>query len=206
MSIRKIISRNIIFILIIMALFGAFAVRERSITIPIVSTPDIFVDISAEQTVEQMWQSNVKKITGIAIAYQCEEGFVADINLVVKHVLTDVIVAESNQKICFESTEDGQIIVPLNDIELRPGQQYSILFGIDSDENVSGLRLEAGQNYSGCKIDGEELNCGLGLAVNGVKTNSISYLVLVLFPFFALAFFYMVVFNRKFEETIGVAF
>lgn len=67
------------------------------------------------------------------------------------------------------------------------------------------LWIKAGTNYMGCSIDGIEQELGAAFEITYIKNSKIFWIFSSLFPLIMFSFFYMVVWQRKWEEVIGLA-
>ena len=201
---KKVLKNNWLFILIFIGVLGAFVIKDRTIQIPIASDLDSQVELPMGVELQQTWQSNVKEMIGISIPYSSEKSFDAVLHIKMENTLTEQNVVEMNIAAVIDAMENGMLTIPINSTKLQPGQQYRIVAWLEAGSD-NYIMVGASSNHAGCQIDGNDMECGSGLIISGVKTNAVSYLVLVLFPFFAIAFCFMVLFNKKFEDTIGVA-
>ena len=67
---RNLLKKNILFIVLTVAILLCIITRDSSFSTPIVSKPDSQITFSTQQEVlEQTWQPPVKNITGIRLPY-----------------------------------------------------------------------------------------------------------------------------------------
>lgn len=66
--------------------------------------------------------------------------------------------------------------------------------------------IPSGSNYGGCAIAGVEYNEAVAFDVVFVKNSRLFWLFAVFFPLLSFSILFMVVFEKKWEETIGLSF
>ena len=54
------------------------------------------------------------------------------------------------------------------------------------------ILLEAGDGYAGGSVDGAALEAAIAFDINGIKTNSISWIVLTMFPYISVSLLFMI--------------
>ncbi len=203
---RKKFLSKIIFLILLLVMVVSVAERDQNIDIPIISDPDMQLPFSAGSVIEQTWQSNIKKISQVNIPYSSDAEFEGE--MIVKFITDDgaTILADSRKDVVFLEGESGILTFPFQPFNVDIGVRYRIVITYTSPSNEEHIFLSANSNYGGCSIDGNDLNAAVGLTICGTKTASIPFLVIVSFPFWAISFLFMMLWKRKWEDVIGIAF
>lgn len=202
---NKVIKRNIIWCILIVGLLIAVLRKDKSIEIPIVSEPDSQISFTTGSILEQTWQSNVKKINQIDIPYIAETDFETRIKLEFLDDDGTTLLAESEIERSFFAGESGNLTFLFKTFKVIPGVRYKIRAQFSNNSVEGNMLVASGRNYAGCSIDGILQDEAAAFRMTGVKTGRISWLILVFFPFFTFALLLMIVWNRKWEETIGIS-
>lgn len=203
---KKRLLSNAVFITLFIMIFFAMINRNQSVDIDVITESDTQVVFSVGNILEQTWQSNIKKVSKIVMPYSSEGDFEGEIEVEVLSDDGEKVLASLKQSRAFCKGENDSLTFSFKSFSVDLGKQYRIRLHYTNCSNEGKLLLPANSNYSGCCVDGNEVNKAIGLTVGGIKTSSISFLVLVCFPFFSIALFFMVVWKRKWEDTIGISF
>ena len=204
--IKKIIQKNWWLILVGLGCLFAYCIREHSFTIPIVSNPDSTIIFSTtDMCLEQTWQPNVKKIYNISAPYEATKDFCSEVQLTIYSDDCEQELVSVVKEYRFTQGESGTIEFSFKPVGVILGERYHIQLYFKNVENIGELQFASGSSYAGCKIGEQQVNEAVAMQIGAIKTSALSWLVAVLFPLGAIALFFMVLFGRKWEETVGVA-
>lgn len=205
MKIISELKRNWFFILFLLVFLVGIVQMNLQLEAPVVSHPDTQISFSAdEMMLEQDWQPHIKKISRISIPYIAENSFQSDLNLAL--IADDGwILSESAARYEFEANTSGVLDFSLGTVKVEPGVRYKIQLQFKNPSEKGVLLLDAGSNYMGCRIDGTDCGRAAAFTVSFVKSSRISWFIFTFFPFISFALLIMIIWNRKFEETIGLA-
>lgn len=205
-AMKKRLLSNALFILILGIVVLAFIGRNQNIDIDIISDPDVQLAFSTGDILDQTWQSNVKKISEIVLPYSSKDSFEGEIKVELISDERGEIIADSVQSMVFAEGENGLLTFSFKPFSLDLGTRCRIRLYYTNSSAAGSIYLPANSNYGGCCINGNEINQAVGLTIRGIKTNSISFLVIACFPFLSFSFLFMMIWKRKWEETIGLSF
>lgn len=200
------IKNNLIFFLFIFIILLGALMKDSRLQLSLVAHPDSVISYSFKEGIfEQSWLSNVKKLTEVAVPYMASGQAQGEVKLSVLEGKEKKEIATVSQDVSFTAGERGELTFPLENLRLKQGEQY--FFRLEGGTGLDKLTLEidAGSNYAGCTVGDIQQNKGANLQLTFLKTNLVSWLLLTFFPFISLSFLYMTAFERKFEETIGLA-
>lgn len=202
----KIIKKNWWLLLIGLGCIFAYCTRERDIVTSVVSNSDSTVVFSTtDMCIEQTWQPYVKKIHSISVPYEVNQGFYSDVLLTVCSDDYEQELVKMIQSCEFVEKETGIIEFSFEPIDVVLGERYHICLDFQNVKNTGELSFMSGSNYDGCKIGGQQVNRALAIQVGASKTSALSWFLAVLFPLASIALVFMVIFERKWEETVGIA-
>lgn len=202
----KVIKRNILFLFVFLTIIVCFVKKNNYLPMPIVSHPDSQIAFSTEQDVlEQTWQPQVKKVCAITLPYEAVGDFSSDMRL---KIFTDdysTVLAETVVNHDFVLGEAGELSFKFKTVDLVPGERYRIQLSFENFVMKGGILVNAGSNYSGCTIDGAPCNQAAAFNITYIKNSRLFWLFAVIFPILSVSLALMTVWNRKWEETVGVS-
>ena len=205
MKIGKIIRKNWLFVLFGLLMLICIMKKDQKLPMEIVSYSDTQVSLKNGEVLEQTWLSEVKEIVEIKVSGIAGNSFENKIYLTVLEADSLEVMAQAVQEIKAEKMEEKEIVFSLPKWECIPGNQYIFQMRFEEEKVNSELLLPAGTDYMGCSIDGVSQDKGVNLELTYVKNSRLFWLVFSLFPLIAFSFLFMVVWNRKWEETVGMS-
>ncbi|MBD5473552.1 MAG: hypothetical protein HDR20_11870 [Lachnospiraceae bacterium] len=201
---KCLIIKNWIFIVLIILILGIYSRRNTDLQTEMVSWPDTMVSFTTDMGVlSQSWQPQMKSIKGISIEYEALNNFKTTIEMRIKN--GENILAEHLAECDFLEGETKTLDFSFDTIQVEPGKKYTIELNYLNAEEFGELKLSAGTEYGGCQISGKDANCALAYKINFAKPSRLWWMFICFAPIFAIAFLYMMIWNRKFEETITLA-
>lgn len=202
----RIIKRNLIFIILFLGVSVCILKKDNYLPMPIVTHPDSQLAFSTNQNVlEQTWQSNVKKITQINVPYTATMDFYSGMKLQVLLDNSDAILAEAVVARDFKEGEKGQLCFDFEALPVTLGERYRIQLSYENSTESGEIMIDTGSNYMGCSIDGKEMGQAAAITITFTKSSQVFWLFASFFPVMAFTLLLMTVWNRKWEETIGVS-
>lgn len=204
-SLKEIFKRNIIWILMILVAVFACIICRQDIDIPVVSQADTYISFETDSLLEQTWQANIKRADQISISYLSQDSFEGRVALKIFEDDGNTLIAEAVRTESFGKDENGSLVFDIDVKRFEIGSRYRIQMQFSDFASAGSLLLEAGTGYAGGSIDGTALDAAAAFHMNGIKTSSISWLVLTLFPYISFSLFFMILWERKWEEVIGIS-
>ncbi|MCI8357942.1 MAG: hypothetical protein HFI51_07335 [Lachnospiraceae bacterium] len=205
-NIKNFVKKNILFILLAAAVLLTVILRNSSFSIPIVSEPDSEIEFSTEQTVlEQTWQPNVKNIIGIRIPYVSTADFTADLRLTIYSDHYTEILASAEQQGVFRAGEEGVLELHFPKCSIVPGERLRIQFDFAAVSGEGALLIASGSRYGGCMIDGSAYKGAAAFEILSEKPSLPFKLLAIGGPFAAFSLLFMLLWNRKWEECVGLS-
>lgn len=180
--------------------------KNSFLTVPIVSNLDSQISFVTEcEQLEQTWQPHVKKITGIKVPYSSTESFNAtvEVNIYSDNYEKHLVAAELEYQ--FIKGEEGVLEFSFDPVQVTPGERYRIHLAYTNYSSPGELLIPSGSNYEGCNIDGEECNVASAIEIVIVKNSHLFWLFAVFFPILAFSLLFMVIFDRKWEDTVALS-
>lgn len=197
---------NLIFLICILAVIGTYIKKDQKIEIPVISGTDSQVVFAAGNIIEQTWQPNIKEICMIKVPYTSQADFEGEVKIEFLSDDRTQLLADAAVQAAFQAGERGTLEFSFKSFDVSPGKRYRIRMQYMNYSEEGSILLDANTNYRGCSIDEITQDKAAGFLVTGIKTNKLSFLTLSCFPFFSIAFLFMVLFRRKWEDTIGLSF
>lgn len=202
----KVMKRNIFFLFVFLAIIVCFVKKNNYLPMPIVSHPDSQIVFSTTQNVmEQTWQPQVKKISGIGVSYEALNDFNSDLRLKVFSDDYSVVLADTIVNHDFAAGEIGELSFGFSSFNVTPGNRYRIQLSFENPSAEGEIWINAGSNYMGCTIDGAFVNQAAAFNITYIKNTRIFWLFAVFFPILSVSLALMTVWNRKWEETVGLS-
>lgn len=202
----KLFKKNIFFIMLFAAAVLALLMRNRTLITPIVSIPDSQIAFSTGDSVlEQTWQPQVKKITGISVPYTSLSDFESNMKLLIYSDDHSEILLQTSIGKAFHRDERGSLDFRFKALKLTPGERYRFQLCFDTSSSDGTLLIDSGTDYAGCSIDGQVYNEAVALNVSFLKSSYVFWLFAVSFPFLSFSLLFMIVWERKWEECVGLA-
>lgn len=200
----KLVKRNIVFLVLLIGIAFCVLKKDNYLSMPIVSHPDSQIEFSTEQNMlMQTWLSNVKEISEVKICVTPKSNFQSEMKLQVQESAGSTILAESVISCNFVENEKQELSFEFTNISVRPGQQYQIILSYENAEEIGILLLDAGSGYAGCFVDDEEVGQAAAFNFTFVKNSRIFWLLASFFPILGISLLCMIIFKRKWEETVG---
>lgn len=202
----KLFKKNIFFIILFATAVLALLMRNRTLITPIVSIPDSQIAFSTgDLALEQTWQPQVKKITGISVPYTSLSDFESNMKLLIYLDDHSEILLQTSIEKEFHKDERGSLDFRFKALKLAPGERYRFQLCFDGSSSDGTLLIDSGTNYAGCSIDGQVYNEALALNISFLKSSYLFWLFAVSFPFLSFSVLFMIVWGRKWEECVGLA-
>ena len=203
---RKRIRENLCFILLFIAAVFAVIMRNQRGTAPIVSIPDSQIAFSTENEVlEQTWQPYVRKIAGVSVPYVSASDFESSVELRIYSDDYAELLSQTEIRQAFRKDEEGTLKFEFDTVKVMPGERYRMQLRYVEPLGEGTLRIKSGSNYGGCSIDGGACNEAAAFDIAFYKNSRIFWAFLVFFPFLSFSLLFMTVWNRKWEECIGLS-
>lgn len=202
----KRIKTNLLFIIILLAAVLCFVVRNRELTVPIVSNPNGQLEFFTEQSVlEQTWQPNIKKIVGIRIPYTATADFSSHMRMsIYSDDYSDVLV-QTGYSQEFQENEDGVLEFRFNAVKVMPGERYRIQLSYGNPSGEGALLIASNSNYSGCSIGEEVFDGAAAFDIVGNTHSDIFWLFAAFLPLLTFSLLLMTAYGRRWEECIGLS-
>lgn len=202
----KRIKKNIIFIILLLAAVVCIIMRNNELTAPIVSHPDSGLVFSTDQKVlEQTWQPHIKKIAGVKIPYTGTADFNSRVYLSLYTDDYSELLVRTSLDQEFKENAEGTLTFRFKALRVMPGERYRIQLSYEEPSGEGALLIASGSNYDGCSIDREECNEAAAFEIIFIKNSRIFWMLAVFFPFFSFSLLFMTIWNRKWEECIGLS-
>lgn len=200
------LSKYWIFILFFLLAAICFVKKNSYLTTQIASNPNTKISFSTENTVlEQTWQPHIKKITEVSIPYTSMASFDAEMKLeIFTDDYNDCLLSLLNSH-SFKVDESDTLTFSFDTLKLIPGERYRIRFSYVSFSSNGEMLIDACSDYTGCCIDGNSCESAAALSITFVKNSRLFWLLAVTFPLLSFSFLFMVLWNRKWEEVIGLS-
>lgn len=202
----KLIKKNIIFIILFLAAALCAIMRNSELTAAIVSHPDSGIVFSTNQTVlEQTWQPHIKRITGVRVPYTATGDFSSRVCLSLYSDDYSELLVQTSLDQDFEKDTEGTLTFRFKALKVTPGERYRIQLSYENPSSEGAVLIASGSNYDGCSIDREACNAAAAFDIIFVKNSRVFWLFAVFFPFLAFSLLFMTIWNRKWEECIGLS-
>ncbi|MCM1125463.1 MAG: hypothetical protein NC429_03245 [Lachnospiraceae bacterium] len=203
-KIEYMFKKNWLFILIIIAALGIYTKRNMNLQTEIVSWPDTAVVFSTDMTViSQTWQPQIKNVKGIYIECEPQNNFETVIEMRIEE--GESVLAECSVEYAFLAEEKKTLEFSFDTSQVEPGKRYSIELNYLNPERDGAIKLSAGTEYGGCQIDGKDTGSALAYKIKFAKPSRLWWLFICFAPIFAIALLFMLIWNKKFEETVALA-
>lgn len=195
-----------IFIALAAVCLIAYAKKNSYLNTAVVSNADSQIAFSTENSVlEQTWQPHVKRITEIKVPYTAAKTFEADMQVEIVSDDASYVIGQAAGQYSFKQGEEGMLTFPVGMVKLTLGERYRIRLSYISVSGDGEILIDAGSNYMGCSIDGEAVNAAAAISMTFVKNSRLFFLFAVIFPLFSFSLLGMVLWQRKWEEVVGLA-
>ena len=147
----------------------------------------------------------MKKIRGIRIPYSSLSSFSGVMEV---SILSDDGTLYGSTQLPFDVTEGdmGEFYVEMDLSSLVLGNRYHMRLSYVEVSEPGQLVIPSGSNYEGCSIGGKETGEAAALSFMYEKSSRPVWMYTVFFPFFAMASFFAVWWDRRLEETLALAF
>lgn len=206
---KRILKKNWIFI--VMALIFIVCLLKKDVYLPmnIVSDVDSWFELEQGVTLKQTWICEIKEVAEIKVKVKSDNSFAGKMQMSVAEGNSGKILASVDEYIDFEKNMEEEVAFCFpSSFRVVPGKQYVIQFNfIDENDarNNHKIMIEADSNYMGCTIDGEEKDGGAAFEIIYIKNSMLFWIFASFFPFFGISFFFMMLWGKKWEDTIGLS-
>lgn len=207
-NMKTIIKRNWIFVPILFFFIIALLKKDVFLPMSVASYTDSWFELGEGETLEQSWISQVKEIAEIRINIKAENDFDGKMRMNILEGTSRNILSSTEEKFDFDSEMETSLIFHFSPFEVEAGKQYIIQINFNDEKKAGGnnkILVEAGSDYMGCTIDGIEKDGGAAFEIIYVKNSMFFWALISFFPFFSLSFLFMVLWNKKWEDTIGLS-
>ena len=204
MTIRDTFKRNLIYIIIIIGMGVCFINRWQ--LLDTVVAPDdttVWYDVGAG-TASQTWAPNVKWIEHITIPFLAKEQIKGDIKVSFINNKTGQILISQDVYVECNEGEQGELVLDFNHQSLDITSQYMFQLKYGEVQEGNGIYLYGSENYAGGEIGNKDINTGITIKIAFVKYTVLFWLALMLFVLYSFGVFYMLLWNKRFEETVGL--
>lgn len=201
---KQLIKKNLIFLILILGLLVCFLNRWHPLD-TVVAPKDIEIWFGvSDQVATQTWSPDVKWIESISIPYLSAEDFKGNMRVSCINNLTGETLISQTTFLDCKDGEKGEIVIDFHHLALDLTTQY--LFQLQYEEVLegNGIYLYGCEKYGGGVIGGNDIQSGLSIGVFFVKYNVLFFGALMLFVLYSFGIFYMLLWNRRFEETVGL--
>lgn len=204
---NKKIEKYCLIILLVVLGIGCFVNRNSELEASLVSHPDSKIVFNTDhQVMEQTWQPNIKKITGIKIPYTAENSFTAKMELKIFSDDYRELLVQTDISSQFAKGTSGMLEFSFDSVKVILGERYHIQLSYLDSDAYGEIYIPSGSNYEGCTVADKEKNEAAAFTICFVKVSRIFWIIAVFFPMGAFSLLLMAGFKRKWEETIGAAF
>lgn len=202
---RNLIKNNLFFLLVILGLLVCFLNRWQSLdTVVAPEDTEVWFDVH-DRMVTQTWSPDAKWIESISIPYLPDGDFKGNISVsFINHLTGETLLSREVSLDCRDG-EKGEIAVDFHHLALDLTTQYLFQLQYEEVSEGSGLYLYGCEKYAGGAMNGEDLRTGISVGISFVKYNSLFFFCLMLFILYSFSVFYMLLWNRRFEETVGLS-
>ena len=204
MTIRDTLKGNLIYIIIIIGMGVCFINRWQ--LLDTVVAPDdttVWYDVGAG-TASQTWAPNVKWIEHITIPFLAKEQIKGDIKVSFINNKTGQILISQDVYVECNEGEQGELVLDFNHQPLDITSQYMFQLKYGEVQEGNGIYLYGSENYAGGEIGNKDINTGITIKIAFVKYTVLFWLALMLFVLYSFGVFYMLLWNKRFEETVGL--
>lgn len=201
---KELLKRNYIFIVIIIGMLFCFVNRWHPLD-TVVAPKDIEIWFGvSDQVATQTWSPDVKWIESISIPYMSEGDFKGSATVSFFNNLTGENLISQETFLDCKGGESGEVVIDFHHLALDLTTQY--LFQLQYEEVLegNGIYLYGCEKYGGGVIGGNDIRSGLSIGVFFVKYNVLFFGALMLFVLYSFGIFYMLLWNKRFEETVGL--
>lgn len=200
------IRENVCFILLFITAIFAVIMKNQRLNTPVVSHPDSVIAFSTENDMlEQTWQPHIKRIAGVSVPYISASDFESDVELRIYSDDYAELLSQAKTHQAFREGEEGILEFTFDTIKVIPGERYRMQLRYVEPLQEGMLSIKSGSNYSGCSVDGAACNKAAAFVITFYKNSKIFWAFMVFFPFLSFSLLFMTVWNRKWEECIGLS-
>ena len=204
---KIILKKNWIFIVILLTFVMCLLKKDVFLPMDVVPYADSWLELEQGMVLEQTWLSEVKEITEIKVNVKADNFFDGKVQISLVEGDSGKTLASADEYNEFEKNIEKELIFHFpSSFKVEHGKQYVIRFCFVEETGSSNkIMIEAGSNYMGCTIDGEKKDGAAAFEIIYVKNSKLFWLVISFFPFFAFSFFFMMLWEKKWEDTIGLS-
>ena len=204
---KVMIKRNWFFGVMLLLLGTIFIKRNIEIPIQVVQNPDTQLEFHTEDGVlDQTWQPTVKKIKGIYFPYYSKDNFSGDVKLsIYSDDYSQLLVENIKSNVVFHTDSEGGLSFSFQMIPVIQGERYHVQLTLTDTSGSGILLIRSGSNYGGCAVGGKDVNQGVAITITAVKYSKLFWITAVLFPLTAFSLLFMILYRKKWEETVALA-
>lgn len=203
---KEFVKKNFIFIVLLLVTIVCFIKKDNYLPMSIVTHPDSYIEFtSADGIMEQTWLSQVKEISSVNISCIAENDFQDTMTMTIIDNQSEEVITKVSQSVQFNADEEKKLCFEFEPIGIEIGNQYifRLEYGNTKADNI--LMIKSGSDYMGCSIGGEEVNQGAAIEIIYKKNSTIFWLFSSFLPFIGMGFLFMMLWDRKWEEIVGVS-
>lgn len=206
MSAKIMMKKNWIFLVFVICAIICFIKKDNYLPMDVVPYPDTYVQFIGNQVeLEQTWLSEVKEIAEVKISCTVPNSFHNEMIMRVLDGETRKVMLENSQVVEMEAGEERQIVFSFPKTKCIQGKQYIFQLSFSDANAQDEIWIEAGSNYMGCTIDDVDQEKGVAFQITYVKNSRIFWIFISLFPLITFSILFMVIWNRKWEEVVGLS-
>lgn len=206
---RRILKKNWIFMVIAAIFVVCLLKKDAYLPMNIVSYVDSWFNLEQGMTLEQTWISEIKEVAEIKVKLKADKSFTAKMKMSVLEEETGEVLSSVEECNYFEKDIEKEVTFHFpSSFNVVPGKQYVIQFKFIDEKDTSSsnkLMIEAGSNYMGCTIEGAKQDGGAAFEIIYIKSSILFWIFVSFFPFFAFSFLFMMLWEKKWEDTIGLS-
>ena len=206
---RRILKKNWIFMVIAAIFVVCLLKKDAYLPMNIVSYVDSWFNLEQGMTLEQTWISEIKEVAEIKVKLKADKSFTAKMQMSVLEEETGEVLSSVEECNYFEKDIEKEVTFHFpSSCNVVPGKQYVIQFKFIDEKDTSSsnkLMIEAGSNYMGCTIEEAKQDGGAAFEIIYIKSSILFWIFVSFFPFFAFSFLFMMLWGKKWEDTIGLS-
>ena len=201
---KQLIKRNLFFVVVVLGLLICFLNRWHPLD-TVVAPKDIEIWFGvSDQVATQTWSPDVKWIESISIPYLSAGDFQGNMRVSCINNLTGETLISQETFLDCKDGENGEIAIDFHHLALDLTTQYLFQLQYEDVSEGNGIYLYGCEKYGGGVIGDKDIRSGLSIGVFFVKYNVLFFGALMLFILYSFGIFYMLLWNKRFEETVGL--
>lgn len=204
---KQLLKQNLIFCIIALIFVIGLIKQDASQETAIVSESDSEVAFWAgKMTLEQTWAPYMKEFSNIKIMCTPEDSFYGQFKVAVfsddyTECLTECIIVTE-----LTEGQSQELIFDFEPIQVDIGTRYRIQLSAYENSEKGLIKIPLSSGYAGCTVNGEEQGGAVAFSVGYKKTSTLALLIFAYLPVIIISLCFAVLFGRKMEDTLGIAF